>query len=179
MAGVLALHDINIRSADFHLWRDNIEIHCYHTDSPPDTLYIEELWARVRRALRYALTGKLSLDFRIREKLSSPLSPKSPDMGLRAQVLADNATSRYYTILEVRAGDRIGLLYDIALALQSQGLQVHLAKIDTQGLAVRDVFYVRDAQGLKIQDQARIDGLSRTLTERIGTSGVNISSRPA
>ena len=179
MAGVLALHDINIRSADFHLWRDNIEIHCYHTDSPPDTLYIEELWARVRRALRYALTGKLSLDFRIREKLSSPLSPKSPDMGLRAQVLADNATSRYYTILEVRAGDRIGLLYDIALALQSLGLQVHLAKIDTQGLAVRDVFYVRDAQGLKIQDQARIDGLSRTLTERIGASGVDISSRPA
>lgn len=161
MAGVLALHGVDIRSADFFLWEDGTEIHHYQTANPPETLYVEELWARVRRALRYALTGKLSLDYRIQEKRSSPLAPRQPDMGIRPQVRADNDASEYFTVVDVRAADRPGLLYDIAVALDALGLEVHMAKIDTHGLEVFDLFYVRGEKGRKVTDEARMQDITR------------------
>jgi [protein-PII] uridylyltransferase len=159
MAGVLALHEVNIRSADFYLWNDATEIHAYQTANPPDILFPDELWARVRRAVRYALTGKLSLDYRIQEKRSSPLAVKPPDIGIRPGVAVDNDASEFFSVVEVRASDRLGLLYDIAVALDSLHLDVHMAKIDTHGLKVYDLFYVRGADGRKVCDPARIKEL--------------------
>ncbi|GAB6039114.1 [protein-PII] uridylyltransferase [Fundidesulfovibrio butyratiphilus] len=152
MAGVLALHGINIYSADFSLWNDGTEIHFYQTAEPPDTLYIDEVWARVRRAVRYALTGKLSLDYRIKEKRASPLTAKTPDMGAEPLVNINDASSEYYTLVEVTGPDRMGLLYDVAKALEELELQVHMAKINTPGATVHDVFFVRDASGAKLTD---------------------------
>jgi [protein-PII] uridylyltransferase len=159
MAGVLALHEVNIRSADFYLWNDATEIHAYQTANPPDILFPDELWARVRRAVRYALTGKLSLDYRIQEKRSSPLAAKPPDIGIRPAVAVDNHASEFFSVVDVRASDRLGLLYDIAVALDSLHLDVHMAKIDTHGLKVYDLFYVRGADGRKVYDPARIKEL--------------------
>ncbi|MFZ5426890.1 MAG: [protein-PII] uridylyltransferase [Thermodesulfobacteriota bacterium] len=161
MAGVLALHGVNIRSADFFLWEDGTEIHHYQTAEPPAFLDKEELWARVRRAVRYALTGKLSLDYRIQEKRSSPLAVRQPDMGIRPSVTVDNDASEYFTVVEVRAADRLGLLYDIAVALDSLGLDVHIAKIDTHGLEVFDMFYVRGAKGRKVEGGQMIGDITR------------------
>jgi [protein-PII] uridylyltransferase len=157
MAGVLALHGVNIRSADFYLWNDSTEIHTYQTAPLPDTLFADELWARVHRAVRYALTGKLSLDYRIQEKRASPLAIKAPDMGIRPRVSVNNTSSDYFTTVEVRAEDRLGLLYDIAVAFDSLSLNVHMAKIDTHGLEVFDVFYVRGEKGKKVTDQTKIE----------------------
>jgi [protein-PII] uridylyltransferase len=156
MAGVLALHEVNIRSADFFLWSDATEIHAYQTANPPDILFPDELWARVRRAVRYALTGKLSLDYRIQEKRASPLAARPPDIGIRPEVAVDNDSSDFFTVVEVRASDRLGLLYDIAVALDSLQLDVHMAKIDTHGLKVFDMFYVRGENGRKVTDAVRI-----------------------
>ncbi|GFK96058.1 Bifunctional uridylyltransferase/uridylyl-removing enzyme [Fundidesulfovibrio magnetotacticus] len=161
MAGVLALHGVNIRSADFFLWSDNTEIHHYQTANPPDTLYPDELWARVRRAVRYSLTGKLSLDYRIQEKRASPLAPKTPDLGIKPWVEVNDEASDYFTVVEVRAADRLGLLYDLAVALDSLGLDVHAAKIDTQGLEVFDAFFVRTTQGRKVRDDQRAGEIAR------------------
>jgi [protein-PII] uridylyltransferase len=156
MAGVLALYGINIRSADFFIWNDDTEIHAYQTSNPPDTLFPAELWGRVRRAVRYALTGKLSLDYRIQEKRSSPLAPRQPDMGVKPRVALDNAASEYFTVMEVKASDRLGLLYDMAVAMESLGVVVRMAKIDTQGYEVHDVFYLRGPNNKKITDEAKL-----------------------
>ncbi|WP_243438385.1 [protein-PII] uridylyltransferase [Fundidesulfovibrio soli] len=163
VAGVLALHDVNIRSAEFFLWSDSTELHAYQTSNPPDTLYPDELWARVRRAVRYALTGKLSLDYRIQQKRASPLTPRQPDMGITPGVVVDNEGSDYFTIIQVRAGDRIGLLYDIAVVLDSLGLDVRMAKIDTQGLDVFDVFFVRGEKGRKVTEGSRLEEIRLAL----------------
>jgi len=62
------------------------------------------------------------------------------------------AASGAYTVLEVHAEDRVGLLHTIASVLFACRLNVHLAKIDTQGSSVVDVFYVRDLAGHPIGD---------------------------
>jgi [protein-PII] uridylyltransferase len=75
----------------------------------------------------------------------------------------DRATGS--TVLEVTTRDRPGLLFWLAHTLQEAGVAITLAKINTEGTRVADVFYVIDASGAKLVDPARIEGLrSRILS---------------
>ena len=65
------------------------------------------------------------------------------------EVRIDNETSDRYTILDVFADDRQGLLYVITNAIFQLGLSVHASRISTRLDQVADVFYVTDASGKK------------------------------
>ena len=81
------------------------------------------------------------------------------------RVEADNTTSRDYTILDVFAPDRPGLLYAIARALFELGLSVWRAKIGTYLDQVVDVFYVTTLDGEKIEDETRLEQIRVRLVE--------------
>ncbi|MBI2170360.1 MAG: hypothetical protein HYU28_12805, partial [Actinobacteria bacterium] len=51
--------------------------------------------------------------------------------------------------------------------LADLGLDVHLAKINTVGDRVVDAFYVRDATGEKLRDEAEIERVRHTLLGRL------------
>ncbi len=68
----------------------------------------------------------------------------------------DNNTSNKYTILDVFAYDRRGLLYTITRTLFELGLSVGNAKIGTYLDQVVDVFYVLDQPNKKIEDEQRL-----------------------
>ena len=74
---------------------------------------------------------------------------------LPTRVRIDNSTSDRYTIIDVFASDRTGLLYTIARTIFELGLSVSLAKIGTYLDQVVDVFYVTDQAGRKIDDESR------------------------
>ncbi len=168
VAGVLALHDINIVSADVYVWDDEAAILIFRVGDPPDALYADEVWARVRRAIKYAQTGKLSLDYRLAEKRNGFLAKKAgPGGGKAPEVSVDNEASELFTLVEVGADDRIGLLYDIAGALCDLDLEVHLAKASTSGDRIRDVFYVRSWEGGKVCDRERLAELRGALAHRL------------
>jgi [protein-PII] uridylyltransferase len=150
IAGVFALLDMNILSAECFLWRDGIVVDRFTLSDLPDKLAPDELWERVGYTLRQALTGRLSLDYRLEEKRSSPLAPRS--MPKNPEVSVDNTASDFFTLVSLKASDRIGLLYDAARAMHELGLAVHLAKIATYGDQVSDFFYVRDSLGQKLED---------------------------
>ena len=59
----------------------------------------------------------------------------------------DNETSDRFTILDVFADDRQGLLYVITNAIFQLGLSVHAARISTRLDQVADVFYVTIRKG--------------------------------
>ena len=86
---------------------------------------------------------------------------------LPTRVQADNSTSDRYTILDIFASDRMGLLYTIARTLFELGLSVSLAKIGTYLDQVVDVFYVTDHAGRKIDDEARLEQIRARLLEAI------------
>lgn len=83
------------------------------------------------------------------------------------QVRVDNSTSERFTILDIFACDRRGLLYTITRQLFELGLSVHRAKIGTRVDQVVDVFYVTDMQGGKIQDAARLEAIRTSLLTEI------------
>jgi [protein-PII] uridylyltransferase len=83
------------------------------------------------------------------------------------QVVTDNESSDSCTVIDVFAHDRRGLLFIIATVLRELSLNVTLAKISTHLDQVVDVFYVTDAAGEKIRDEAHLSLIRNLLTERI------------
>jgi [protein-PII] uridylyltransferase len=82
-------------------------------------------------------------------------------------VQLDNETSDRYTIIDVFADDRQGLLYVITRAIFDLGLSVHAARISTKLDQAVDVFYVTDRAGGKVEDADRCDVIRDTMTRRI------------
>ncbi|HEY8944778.1 MAG TPA: [protein-PII] uridylyltransferase, partial [Polyangiaceae bacterium] len=88
-----------------------------------------------------------------------------PTPAIQTDVNVDNRCATRDTVIEVTTRDQLGLLFWLSNALQSLGLTISLAKINTEGTQVADVFYVTDAQGAKVTDPARIEEIkSRILS---------------
>lgn len=178
MAGVLALHDLNILSAEVLTWPmgsagagASLAVDVFLVEEPSDGLHLDDLWDRVRRAVSYALTGKLSLEYRLDQKRSSPLMVASRAPKGSRKVRVDNEQSDFFSLVEVAAPDRLGLLHDLAQTLCAHGLRIHLARIATSAGRIHDVFYVRTDEGLKLKDPTRIEELRTALLEAAKAKG--------
>jgi len=169
VAGVLSLHDLNIFAANAYVWNDGAVVALFQVSAPADPLYADDFWTRVRGALKFAMTGKLALDYRLDRKRNSMLAGAVQTGGVRVNV--DNESTDFYTVVEVLAWDRPGLLYEIAHTLQGLQLDVHLARVATIDDQVADYFYVRDADGQKIEDHAQLQELHQALVHRLERSG--------
>lgn len=186
MAGVLALHDLNILSADVLTWPmgsagagASLAVDVFLVEEPADGLHLDDLWERVRRAVSYALTGKLSLEYRLDQKRSSPLMVASRAPKGSRKVRVDNEQSDFFSLVEVAAPDRLGLLHDLAQTLCAHGLRIHLARIATSAGRIHDVFYVRTDEGLKLKEPARIEEIRAALLEAASPKGVAASAPKA
>jgi [protein-PII] uridylyltransferase len=78
-------------------------------------------------------------------------------------VKINNQRSEVFTILEVEARDRVGLLYLIFRTLADCEVDVAQAVITTEEGVAGDVFYLTDANGGKITDETRVREMTRQL----------------
>ncbi len=53
--------------------------------------------------------------------------------GVETRVSVDHGASRAFTVVDVRAEDRLGLLHEVAACLSDAGLEIALAKVATEG----------------------------------------------
>ncbi len=79
----------------------------------------------------------------------------------------DNGASDFFTVIEVRAPDRIGLLFDVTRTLADQRVDVHIAKVATYAEHVVDAFYVRDELGRRVEDPERVAALEDAVRARL------------
>jgi len=167
LAGVLALKGINILSANIYTWLDGTAVDIFKVTSPLDPIHAGEIWETVRKDLRDIFSGRLSLEYRLGE-ISAPslfLDPRRPSHP--PQVIVDNDSSDFFTLIEVFADDRIGLLYLITRTLYDLRLDIRVARIATKGDQIADVFYVRDLEGQKIWDEERVREIKNALLYRV------------
>ena len=87
--------------------------------------------------------------------------------GVEVKVRVDQDASDYFTVVEVGAADRMGLLFDLARAFADTGVDVHSAKVATYGPRVVDVFYVTTGEGQKL-DESSTEALSAALRSAVG-----------
>ena len=118
-------------------------------------------WAAVGDDLRGALAGGQDLRPAIKERVAAYRRPASGDVSVRTRL------EHRYTVVEVRAPDRIGLLTDMVEALHGDGLDIHLARIDTMGGEARDFFYVRRVGGAPIRDESELESLRGRIEDKL------------
>ncbi|HEV7224480.1 MAG TPA: [protein-PII] uridylyltransferase [Pirellulales bacterium] len=157
LAGALAARGLQILSAEIHTLAEGLIFDRFFVHDPdfagePPPGRIEE----VCRALAAALRDPGAKPAFRRVWRAGPRRGQAPLPASPTRVRIDNSTSERFTILDVFAADRTGLLYAIGRSLFGAGLSVAVAKIGTYLDQVVDVFYVTDREGRKILDEARL-----------------------
>ncbi|MGA9162741.1 MAG: ACT domain-containing protein, partial [Actinomycetota bacterium] len=164
IAGALSLAGLSILTAQVFTTEDGVAVDLFELQGAFETEVDEERWRAFRATLRKAIEGRLSLEHRVREQRAHYPAPRR---GIPVRVEVDNHASDFFTVIEVGAADRLGLLFDVTRAFAELGLDVHLAKVATFGERVVDSFYVRDDLGRRVDDPVRIGELERALRARI------------
>jgi len=92
----------------------------------------------------------------------------APGIEFPTRISIDNKTHPAYTLIEIQAPDRLGLLYDILTCLERERVSIALSRINTQDGAAVDTFYVVDrSTHAKITDWHRITAIQEHLQSAI------------
>lgn len=131
VTGVLAAAGYDVSSAVTATWPDgaalaSLSVAAGREAGPPDAA-----------ELRTALVGALE-------------KPVRPVAVLDAELTFDDAGSPWYTLAEVRAPDRVGLLHALAVAFAAAGVDVHTASVATRASLATDRFELTDGRGEKV-----------------------------
>ena len=164
VAGVLALNNINILSADIYTWRDGTAVDIFKVMNSLDPIDSERVWHKVKEDLKRTFTGKLSLTYRLGQKGKPSILSNGKKPAKTPRVIVDNGSSVFFTIIEVFADDRVGLLYLLTRTLFDLRLDIRIAKIATKGDQIADVFYVRDLEGQKVEDKEHVKEIKDALS---------------
>lgn len=169
VSGALSAMNINILSADLYRRSDDCVIDVFRvsrTDFTPVTN--DRTKARVRKLVESTFDDA-EIDFS--EAIADHRRPlkglEDVALELPQRVRVNNDLSPDHTVVEVQAMDRIGLLYDIFMAIGSLGLSVCHARINTEkGFAV-DSLYLQDRKERKITDPAILDTLQANVNQAV------------
>ncbi|MGM0556204.1 MAG: [protein-PII] uridylyltransferase [Myxococcota bacterium] len=129
-----------------------------------DTRRIEQVCER----LQAVLSGEQDVEELLTRRLNERRLAPRPTPSVETSVRVHQDQSDSFTVIEVRAPDRLGLLYEIAKTLWEQGVSTHFSKIDSLGTKIIDTFYVESVDGGKLDDDvadALVDALRSTLDE--------------
>ena len=143
VAGILALHGLEVRTADAAAEHGMaIAQFCVTSRFGPMIA-----WDRVTPHIDAALDQRLAIEARLAERTRTyqrrtPV-PRLPPPSVRF----DDGASATATVIEVQAPDRVGLLYWVTRAFAEFDLDVRVAKVQTLGDVVIDSFYVTHLDG--------------------------------
>ncbi len=159
VAGTLTAHGINILGAHVYTSRSGLALEVYRVDTPAGGEQEERLvWEGFERSLERVLRG----DVRVDELLKRHRRPLGPPRGFGTEptrVEISNDVSDFYTVVDVVTNDRLGLLHDLTRVIADHGLEVYISKAGRVLDQVSDTFYLKDREGRKITDPARIASL--------------------
>ena len=141
VSGVMALSNISIVEARLATRSDGVVVDRLQVvDSLRSGPIDGDRWPKVVANLRGALRGRLELDEQLASKHRHYRARVDNGFAPEIKIItgADHGTHR----LELRGPDRVGLLHDVSRVLHDLDIDVHFAKIDTQGGRVVDTFHV-------------------------------------
>ncbi|MCA1823093.1 MAG: cation:proton antiporter [Mycobacteriales bacterium] len=132
VTSALATTGHNVRTADVATWPDGVALDSFVVSGPA--------------------MGESAIAAAVRNSFATPLA----SIGVTdAVVTFDDEASPWYTLVEVQAADRPGLLHVLATALASCGADIHAARAATVFADARDTFSVTDRRGEKLDDATK------------------------
>ena len=154
-AGVLALNQLDVRAAKMTV-EDGYGTGVFAVRPRFGRAPVPEILAD---AVRAALDGTLPLADRLRQREADYRQDAGRAAPPRISWHNGEVTGTAMGIVEVRAGDRAGLLYRLTAAIAGEGLDVTSARIETLGGDAVDSFYVCNPSGSPVDaEPARAGG---------------------
>jgi len=148
-AGSLSSFGMNILRAEAFANRHGQVLDTFTFEDPNRTLELNPPEIdRLRAIAEKAIAGKTD----VRDLLRNRPKPQLPSRKARiaGRVAFNGEASQTATLVEIVAEDRPGLLYDLASAISSHGLNIEVVLVDTEACKAIDVFYVTAAGGGKL-----------------------------
>jgi len=170
IAGSFSVVPINILSADVFPRGDNVVLSVFRVcNTKAHAVTDSREFELVEQTLGRALADE-NFDFLplIEKAKRQSRLPLAPGIEFPTHIGVDNKTHPMYTLIEIQAPDRLGLLYDILASLDRESVLIALSRINTQDGAAIDTLYVVDrSTHTKIIDSDRITAIQRHLQRAI------------
>ena len=128
---------------------------------------LKELLPKLERILRSLISGAVTPEELLKQR-TAPSWSERPCPPVQVEIGVDNRSSKKYTIVEVVAQDRPGVLFTVSHTLHRLGLSIEFAKVNTEGNRVVDIFYVTELDETKLASRTRIEQLKSALLASLG-----------
>lgn len=171
VAGTLAVHNVTVLGGVAFTRDDGVAMQVMYVGDGLGHGIDDRRWSRVFEAVPQALAGQFPIGERLAETRRAYVG--TPPVSIPTTVTVDNVGSDAYSIVEVTAADRLGLLYAITSTMHSLALDIHVAKVDTIGREVVDAFYVRRNNGRRIEAPDEILRLRTRIIEAVTSLDAN------
>ena len=171
LSGLLFSEGFNVLGARIFSRRDGFAIDQFFVQIADGVrLDVEKRIERIHAKVDDIRDRRMVIGDFIRQRTLSYRMPawRKPLYGPR--VVINNESSDHYTVVAVNAGDRPGLLFELAMAFHHLGLDVVMAKVSTFGERVHDTFYVLE-EGGKIDNPARRQEIELSLVKQARAPG--------
>ncbi len=172
MAGAFAMAGADVVDARSYTTNDGMATSVFWIQDGDGHPFEAERLPKLRRTIERTLRGEVIARMVLKER-DRP-KRRERDFAVPTRLVFDNDASDLYTVIEVNARDRPGLLHDLTRTLAALNVNIFTAIIATYGEHAVDVFYVKDLFGLKIRSKAKIAQIERRLI-----TAVEGGARPA
>jgi [protein-PII] uridylyltransferase len=143
--------------------RSGLALEVYRLTTPEGEEREREIgWRELDRALEQVLRGDVSVDALLRRR-GRPVGTVTRPSSVPELVTVTNDESDFYTIADVAADDRLGLLHDLTRVITARGLEIYISKAGQVLDQVTDTFYLKTSDGKKITDAAVLEALASEL----------------
>jgi [protein-PII] uridylyltransferase len=166
ISGALAANELNILSADIFTRHDGLALDIFRVTTPrfkavederdmqrvtkllSEALMLEnyDFAPIIAKRLRRVQTWERTLDFPVRIAINPDINPN-------------------YTVVDIAAPDRLGLLYDILRAVSDARFLIAAARITTEKGAAIDSFYITDLEGGRVTSAWSLHELNKALLQ--------------
>ncbi len=163
LAGVLTAHHINILGAHVYTTRSGLALEVYRVSTPDGAESADAIeWKELRESMRSVLAGRVTVE-ELLQRRGKPIGFSKAPVQQPQTVEITNAESDFYTIVDVKASDRLGLLHDLTRVIHDHGYEIYISKAAIVLDQVADSFYLKDAEGRKLPDGEPLERLQRDL----------------
>ena len=165
VAGTLAAHNINILGSHVYTSRSGLALEVYRVATPSGgETAREQIWSDFHASLTAMLNGDIEVDALLQRRGRPVGVIRSPTKAPGLATIT-NDDSDFYTIADITANDRLGLLHDLTRVIAEHGFEIYISKAATTLDQVTDTFYLKDRSGKKITDPEEIESLRADLCE--------------
>ncbi len=173
---MLTAYNLNILGSHVYSTRTGLALEIYRLTTPRGGDAERRLaWSAMVDSLDQVLTERLDVAALLRRR-GRPVGLDVAPRRQPASVSVSNEESDFYTIVDVTANDRLGLLHDLTRVIADHGFEIYISKAATIMDQVADTFYLKDDKGRKLREPDAIERLCASLRdaanrEEVGRGG--------